>query len=100
MNPHAIALRLEQYTLKRTDEVFLVAARVEGEDDQVVIFRGFSSSLMRPTAFDPDVPVLTENAEISTIDRLEGPFIPDQPRYIQQNLTLPEVEALLSDAGV
>lgn len=100
MNPHAIAHRLEQYTLTRPGEVLLVTAKVAGEDDQVVVFRGFSSSLVRPTAFDPDTPVLTEEADILSIDRLEGPFIPDAPRYIQQNLTLQETEALLSDAGV
>ncbi len=100
MNPHAIAHRLEQYTLKRTQEALLVTAKIEDEEDQVVVFRGFSSSLMRPTAFDPDIPVLTEAAEILSIDRLEGPFIPDQPRYIQKSLTLQETEALLSAAGV
>ncbi|MGB3491669.1 MAG: hypothetical protein WBA57_02995 [Elainellaceae cyanobacterium] len=100
MNPHAIAHRLEQYTLKRAGEALLVTARVEGEEDQVIIFRGFSSSLVRSTAFDPDIPVLTEDAEILSVDRLEGPFRPDCPRYIQQSLTLQETEALLSDADV
>ncbi len=47
--------RLEQYTVKRPQEVLLVTVEVDGERDEVAIFRGFSSSLMRPTAFDPDV---------------------------------------------
>lgn len=100
MKPHAIAQRLEAYTLKRTGEVMLINVRVAGEDDQIVVFRGFSSSLVRPTAFDPDVPVLTNDAEILSIDRLEGPYNPEQPRYIQQNLTLQEVDTLLQEVGV
>jgi len=40
----------------------------EGESDQIAIFKGFSSSLMRPTAFDPEVPVLPDKAKILTID--------------------------------
>lgn len=87
--------RLEQYTLKHPQEVLLVSAEIEGEADQVVVFRGFSSSLMRPTAFDPDVPVLPDTATITAIDRLEGPYTPDQPRYIERNLSWPAFELLL-----
>ena len=72
-------LRMEQYTLKRPEQVLLVHALVDGEEDEIVIFRGFSSSLVRPTAFDPDVPVLPENAEIQSIDILMGPYTPDNP---------------------
>lgn len=92
--------RLEQYTLKRPSEVLLVCVRVDGEDDQVAIFKGFSSSLMRPTAFDPDVPVLAETAEIVSIDRLQGPYTPQSPRYIQQGLTVEEMATLMAEVGV
>ena len=92
--------RLEQYTLKRPQEVLLVTAEIEGETDQVVIFRGFSSSLMRPTAFDPEVPVLPTEAQILTIDRLQGPYTPDQPRYLEQGLTVEAMQALLAEVGV
>jgi hypothetical protein len=92
--------RLEQYTLKRPQQVLLVQALVEGEADQVVIFRGFSSSLVRPTAFDPDVPVLPEDAAIQTIDILEGPYNPDQPRYLQSGLIWTEMVPLLEAVGV
>jgi hypothetical protein len=92
--------RLEQYTLKRPQEVLLIAAEIEGEPDQIAIFKGFSSSLMRPTAFDPDVPMLPENAQIIEIDRLQAPYRPDSPRYIQQGLTAAEMEALLQQVGV
>lgn len=92
--------RLEQYTLRRPKEVLLVTAEVEGAPDQVTIFKGFSSSLMRPTAYDPDVPVLPATAKILTIDRLESPYNPDKPRYIQQNLTWRDMEILLAEINL
>lgn len=79
--------KLEQYTLKNPQEVLLVEANVGGEADEVMVFRGFSSSLMRPTAFDPDVPVLPEDAEIAAIHRLQSPYSPDNPRYIERNIS-------------
>ncbi|MBF2034406.1 MAG: hypothetical protein IGR92_02745 [Leptolyngbyaceae cyanobacterium T60_A2020_046] len=78
--------RLEQYTLKHPQEVLLVSAVVDGEADEVVVFRGFSSSLMRPTAFDPEVPVLPETAQIIAIARLQGPYTPDNPQFLEQGL--------------
>ncbi|GAB4226834.1 MAG: hypothetical protein Kow00121_55270 [Elainellaceae cyanobacterium] len=96
----SIGLRLEQYTLKRPQEVLLVTAEVEGEPDQIAIFKGFSSSLTRPTNFDPDVPILPTDAVIIEIDRLHGPFNPANPQYIQQGLTLAEMQALLAEVGV
>jgi hypothetical protein len=91
--------RLEQYTIKRPQEVLLVTAIANGEQDQVLIFRGFSSSLVRPTAFDPDVPVLTEDTQITAIDRLRGPYKPNVPDYIQQGLTPSEMQKLLEEVG-
>jgi hypothetical protein len=91
---------LEQYTIKRPQEVLLVTVEVEGEPDQVAIFRGFSSSLMRPTNPDPDVPVLPEDAKIVAIDRLQGPYNPASPRYLQQGLSLEEMQALLAEVQV
>ena len=96
----SIGLRLEQYTLKRPQEVLLVKAEIEGDIDEIAIFKGFSSSLMRPTAFDPDVPMLAEDARIVSIDRLQGPYHPQSPRYIQQGLTWEEMQALLAEVGV
>lgn len=97
---NSIANRLEQYTIKRPSEVLLVAAEISGEPDQILIFKGFSSSLMRPTAFDPDVPVLPEFAKIVSIDRVKSPYNPDEPRYIQQGLTRDTIEPLLAEVGV
>ncbi|HEY9659673.1 MAG TPA: hypothetical protein V6C65_14535, partial [Allocoleopsis sp.] len=63
----SIGFRLEQYTIKRPQEVLLVTAEIDGELDQIAIFKGFSSSLVRSTAFDPDVPVLPPDAKIVSI---------------------------------
>lgn len=79
--------RLEQYTFQFPEEVLMVMAHVESEEDCVVIFRGFSSSLVRPTATDPEVPVLPREATIESIDRLHGPYIPNNPQYIEQDIS-------------
>jgi hypothetical protein len=92
--------RLEQYTLSHPKEVLLVKAEVEGEPDEISIFKGFSSSLMRSTAFDPDVPVLPEGAKILSIDRLLSPYNPAQPHFIAQNLSWLEFLVLLESDGL
>lgn len=97
---NAIGKRLEQYTTKRPQEVLLVTVKIANEQDKIAIFKGFSSSLMRPTAFDPDVPVLPDDANILSIDRVASPYNPETPRYIQQGLSEEAMEALLSEVGV
>lgn len=92
--------RLELYTIKRPQEVLIVTAQIAGEDDQITIYKGFSSSLMRPTSFDPDVAILPASAEIMTIDRVASPYNPDQPRYLQQGLSKEAMEKLLAEIGV
>ena len=87
MEPPLPIQRLEAYTLHYPQEVLLVSAIVEGDADQVVIFRGFSSSLMRPTAFDPEVPVLPAHAEMECVDRLLGPYSPDNPQHLERGVT-------------
>ncbi|NET53892.1 MAG: hypothetical protein F6K09_36250, partial [Merismopedia sp. SIO2A8] len=84
----SIGQRLEQYTIQNPQEVLLVTAKIGKDEDQVAIFKGFSSSLMHPTAFDPDIPVLPDHAEIHSIDRLEGPYNPHQPNVIKRGLSL------------
>lgn len=97
MNP---LFRLEQYTLKHPQEVLLVKAEVNGELDELMVFKGFSSSLVRSTAFDPDVPVLPAHAEIIQIDRAYSPYNPDAPHYIQQGLSWHMMQSLLKEVGV
>ncbi|WP_066378367.1 DUF7734 family protein, partial [Anabaena sp. CA = ATCC 33047] len=80
----SIGKRLEQYTIKRPQEVLLVTVEIGEEQDKVAIFKGFSSSLMRPTAFDPEVAVIPDEATIMTVDRIASPYNPESPRYIQR----------------
>ena len=97
---NSIVERLEQYTAKRPQEVLLVSIELAGEQDKIAIFKGFSSSLMRPTAYDPDIPVLPDDAKIITIDRVASPFNAEAPRYLQQGLTWETMQSLLSEVAV
>jgi len=78
--------QLEAYSVQHPQEVLLVKLKIDDELDEVMIFKGFSSSLMRSTAFDPDVPVISDRTEILTIDRLTAPYKPNQPEYIQRDI--------------
>ncbi len=100
MTSPTLATQLEQYTIKRPQEVLLVNIEVAGEPDQIAIFKGFSSSLMRPTAFDPDVPVMPADAVILSIDRVASPYTPDNPTYLQQGLSLDQMRSLLNEVGL
>jgi len=95
-----IAKRLEQYTVKKSQEVLIVTIEIDNEPDKIAVFKGFSSSLMRPTAYDPDVPVLPNTATIITIDRIASPYNPDSPRYLQQNISWEDMRVLLSEMGI
>ena len=97
---NSIDKRLEKYTVKRPQEVLLVTLEINGEQDEIAIFRGFSSSLMRPTAFDPDVPVIPKDAKIISIDRLASPYNPESPQYIQQGLSVEAMQSLLAEVNV
>ncbi len=92
--------RLEQYTIKKPNEVLLVKTIVNNEEDELIIFKGFSSSLRGKTEFDPDIPVLPEKAIIVTIDRLKSPYNPNNPQYLEQELTWEKMETLLTEIGV
>ncbi|HLP88860.1 MAG TPA: hypothetical protein VK184_09770 [Nostocaceae cyanobacterium] len=97
---NSIGKRLEQYTAKRPQEVLIVTIRIADEQDKIAVFKGFSSSLMRSTAFDPDVPVFPDDAEITSIDRIASPYNPESPRYIQQGISWEQMQALLLEVGV
>ena len=96
----SIGQRLEAYTSKRPQEVLIVTLETEGELDQVMIFKGFSSSLMHPTNYDPDVPIIPLEAKIIEIDRASSPYNPDDPHYLQRGLTQAEMESLLSATNI
>ena len=98
---NSISFRLEQYTIKRKEEVLIVQVETpSGEEDTVLIYNGFSGSLSRPTTYDPDIPVIEENAKIISIDRVASPYDPVKPEYIQTGLTLTEMEQFLVEAKV
>jgi hypothetical protein len=96
----SIGKRLEQYTTKRPQEVLIVTISIANEQDKIAVFKGFSSSLMRPTAFDPDVAVFPDDAIIVAIDRIASPYNPESPRYLQQGISREAMEALLLEVGV
>ncbi len=50
------------------------------EPFELLIFRGFSSSVSHPTAFDPDLPALPAEACIEEAELLQGPLDPAEER--------------------
>ncbi|CAN6910154.1 hypothetical protein Bca4012_078325 [Brassica carinata] len=78
---------LETYSQTCRDEALIVTAIVDGEEVEVLIFKGFSSCLSGDTAVDPARSVLPERAVITKIDRVRGPFDPSQIHYIQKGLS-------------
>lgn len=96
----SVGYRLEQYTLKHPQEVLLVKAEIDGVLDEVTIFKGFSSSLVRPTAYDPDVPVLPDDARIVSVDRIRSPYDARSPQYIEQGLSAEDMMTRMSNAGL
>lgn len=87
--------QLEQYTITHPQEVLLITIKIEEEMDQLMIFKGFSSSIMKPTEFNPDVPMLSDTANIISIDRIQSPYNPNNPNYIEKGLTWKQIESLL-----
>ena len=96
---HPMGGRLEQYTLQKPQEVLIVDLTIGSTPDQVLIFRGFSSSLMHSTAADPDVPVIPEHTEIHTITRYQAPYRPDKPKILEPPVSAVEFEKKLSSLG-
>ncbi|KAI0507150.1 hypothetical protein KFK09_013270 [Dendrobium nobile] len=79
---------LESYTESAGSEVLLVGATVDGAVEQVLIFKGYSSSLSSRTAIDPSKCVLPAKAIIQSIDVIKGPFNPSCIKYLEKGLTL------------
>lgn len=96
----SVGKRLEKYSAIAPQEVLLVTVEIDGVTDRIAIFKGFSSSLTSPTAFDPDVPVIPDTAKIVEIDRVASPYNPQSPQYIQQKLTWEAFQPLLITLGI
>ena len=73
--------RLEELSRSRPDRVLRLTGELPGEAGamepfELLIFRGFSSSVSHPTAFDPDQPALPESARLMSAELLQGPLNP------------------------
>ncbi|KAF7145343.1 hypothetical protein RHSIM_Rhsim04G0170700 [Rhododendron simsii] len=78
---------LEIYSQSARDEALIVRALVDEEEAEVLIFRGFSSSLSYRTSPDPSRSILPARAVIKSIDRVRGPFDPSNIEYLEKGLT-------------
>ncbi len=85
-----IQKQLEQYTEERSKEVLIATIDIDGIQEEIIIFNGFSSCLSRATEPDPDLPIIPSNARVLSIDKLKAPYNPAQPEYIQQGLSWEE----------
>ena len=88
----ALLVQLEQLSRNRPDRVLRLrglvphmtqpamaadpTAAAAMEPFELLIFRGFSSSVTHPTDFDPDRPLLPEGSRIETAELLAGPLNP------------------------
>ncbi len=105
----ALLAELEAISRERPDRVLRLRGEVPVEGDgnpsaggaarepfELLIFRGFSSSVSHPTGFDPDVPALPEGSTISAAELLVGPLNP----AAEHRLAGPEpVEGFRTPAG-
>ena len=80
--------QLEQYTLQYPEEVLMLTVQLATapDEDEIIIFKGFSSFLTRSTEVDPDVPLLGEADQILTVCRLQSPYIPGQSQVIEADI--------------
>jgi hypothetical protein len=76
-----LLLELEAISRQHPDRVLRLRGELPGESGvmepfELLIFRGFSSSLSHPTGFDPDQPALPPEALIAAAELLRGPYNP------------------------
>lgn len=79
--PSVLLAALEAISQGRPDRVLRLRGQLPGEGGlpepfELLIFRGFSSSISHPTAFDPDQPALPPQARIEAAELLRGPLNP------------------------
>ncbi|KAK4261806.1 hypothetical protein QN277_004756 [Acacia crassicarpa] len=79
--------KLELYSQSARGEALLVHALVDDEEVDVLIFKGFSSCLSYGTSPDPTKSVLPARAVIKSIDRIKGPFDPNNIEYLEKAIT-------------
>ncbi|XP_043705742.1 uncharacterized protein LOC122655585 [Telopea speciosissima] len=89
---------LESYSESTRNEVLLVRAMLDDQEEEVLIFKGFSSCLSYRTSPDPSQSVLPARAVIKSIDRIKGPYNPSNVEYIEKDITWEDFKSrLLSD---
>ena len=79
---------LEAISREHPDRVLRLRGEMPGADApsepfELLIFRGFSSSVSHPTAFDPDEPALPADATIVAAELLQGPYNPSDERLLR-----------------
>lgn len=79
-------MALETISRGRPDRVLRLRGELPGaegpEPFELLIFRGFSSSVTHPTAFDPDQPALPEGAVVASAELVQGPFNPSMQQVL------------------
>ncbi|KAF5189043.1 hypothetical protein FRX31_021370 [Thalictrum thalictroides] len=84
-NPDIVLL--ESYSESARNEALLVRAMVDDQQEEILVFKGFSSCLSYSTSSDPSKSILPARAVITSIDRIIGPFDPTNIEYIEKSLT-------------
>jgi hypothetical protein len=54
----------------------------QAEFFELLLFRGFSSSITHPTAFDPDSPLLPEGTHVAAAELLRAPLKPGEAEVL------------------
>lgn len=94
-------IALEAISREHPDRVVRLVGEVPVDEHsveglEVLIFRGFSSCITHPTAFDPDQTVLPAGASITGATLLKGPL---NPAFEQRLVGPVPVEQLLDAAA-
>lgn len=93
-------LALERYSQEHPQEVLRVQLEGEEGSDLVLIYRGFSSSLMRSTPHNPDEAVISPTARFVQLERLTAPYHPNQSKTLATYRQWSDLQAWLAEAGI
>ncbi|GKE13968.1 hypothetical protein Tco_1421545 [Tanacetum coccineum] len=92
---HNEEIAMLEFYSQIAQEALLVKALVDDQEVEVLIFKGFSSSLSSGTPPDPTRSILPARAVIKCIDRVKGPFDPSNIEYIEKDLTVKAFEEVV-----
>ena len=83
-----LLVQLEEISRGRADRVLRLRGALPVptgcEPFELLIFRGFSSSVSHPTGFDPDQPLLPDGAQIEQAELLQGPLNPQAEQCLAE----------------